>query len=98
MKTTTSTRASSVTTPESFDFSDDEVKADTPPNDLPNDDQTDKIFSTLGGNIDDDENEMPKHYFTEAVKLGRHVLGIWDPKPNLNLSYKCWRQEQPPCD
>ena len=73
MNTTTSTRASSVTCPESFSFSDDDMEANTPPDDLPNYDLTDMRFNLLRGKIDDEENEMIKYYFTEAVKLGKHV-------------------------
>jgi hypothetical protein len=73
MNTKTSTRASSVTSPESVHFSDDDVEADPPPDDLPNYDLPDIIFRTLVGKINDDENEMLEYYFTESLKLGKHA-------------------------
>ena len=83
MNTTTSTRASSVTTPESFHFSDDDVEADTPPNDLPNYDLslpfgsqtkgTDVRFNALRGKIDDEDNEIMKLYFNKLLRIGKHL-------------------------
>ena len=88
MNTTTSTRASSVTSHVSFQFSDDDMEADTPPDDLPNYDLTDKIFTTLVGKIDDEDNEMLKQYFTEAVRLGKHVqLHPRDLGPKCELEF-----------
>ena len=58
--------------PEHFNISDDDLEEERPDG-LPNYDLTDKIFRMLSGKVDDDHNEVLKHLFTEAVKLGKHV-------------------------
>ncbi len=71
----THTRASSVTTPESFHLSDDDAEAEMPPSDLPNYDLTDKGFNVLRGKIDDEDNEVMKFYFTKLLRIGKHIQG-----------------------
>jgi hypothetical protein len=87
VKTETS-EVKTVTSHVSFQFSDDDMEPDTPPDDLPNYDLTDKIFTTLVGKIDDEDNAMLKQYFTEAVRLGKHVqLHPRDMGPKYELEF-----------
>ena len=76
MNTTTSTRASSVTCPESFSFSDDDMEADLPPDDLPNYDLSkgsDDMFKVLKGKIEQEDIDDLRRCYTKTVRLGIHI-------------------------
>ena len=69
----TPTGASTTTAPPSFDLSDDDRDAETPPEDLPTYDLTDVRFSALRGKIEDEDNEIMKFYYARLLKLGKHL-------------------------
>ena len=69
----TPTGASTTTSPPSFDLSDEEVEAETPPEDLPTYDLTDVRFNALRGKIEDEDNKDMKFYYTRLLKLGKHL-------------------------
>ena len=73
MNTTTTTRASSVTCPESFSFSDDDMEADLPPDDLPKYDLTDDMFKVLKGKIEQEDIDDLRRCYTKTVRLGIHI-------------------------
>ena len=73
MNTITSTRASSVTCPESFSFSDDDMEADLPPDDLPKYDLTDDMFKVLKGKIEQEDIDDLRRCYTKTVRLGIHI-------------------------
>ena len=83
MNTTTATRASSVTCPvltlpgsdqrESFSFSDDDMEADLPPDDLPKYDLTDDMFKVLKGKIEQEDIDDLRRCYTKTVRLGIHI-------------------------
>jgi hypothetical protein len=83
MNTATSTRASSMNSPESFQFSDDDMEADTPPDDLPDYDLslpfgsqtkgTNDMFKVLEGKIEQEDIDELRQHYTKAVRLGKHM-------------------------
>ena len=70
---TTPTISTSSRTPVSFSISDDEADAETPPNDIPHYDLTEKRFNELRGRISDEDNEALKFYFGKVIGLGKHL-------------------------
>lgn len=70
---TDATPTTSTLTPMSFDMSDGEAEAETPPADIPQYDLTDKKFSELRGKLSDEDNDALTFYFGKVIGIGRHM-------------------------